>query len=96
MKAEKKDFIEACKSELYRALIHKEKIGIQVTTRFVYFPNLFDRWHNTNSDENGVYWIPKDGNEELEYELLQLKSTLIHLEMPQIKTIGEVVKVDVC
>jgi len=79
MKLEDKDILECCKSNNYRAIIDlkEDKIGIQPKVRAVFFPNAVDHFLHEQSDDKGVYWIPRKGNEKLEFELLQLSDTLL-------------------
>jgi len=79
LKAENADYIKACKSKVYCAIIDMidNRIGISVQNKVIYFPDIFDKWHHKESDEEGIYWLPRKGNEELEYQLLQLENTQV-------------------
>lgn len=77
MKLEDEDLRKLARSSNYRFLIDEanKRFGIETTVRAILFPDSLDRFLYEKSDKEGVYWLPKQGNERILVEILEMTIT---------------------
>lgn len=71
MKIEDADVLSLVPNENYRFIFSKEKFGVQPNVPAIFFPSTLDRWLNEKSDSEGIFWILKQGKEELYVAVLK-------------------------
>ncbi len=71
MKLEDKDLIELAKNNNYNFIFEEDRFGIQPNRPAIFFPDAVDKFLNEESDSEGIYWIPKKGNERILAEIMR-------------------------
>ena len=62
---EDSDWLKLATDNNYQFLLESERLGIQPNRPAIFFPSTVDRFLHENSDAEGIYWLPKKGNERL-------------------------------
>lgn len=72
MKFEDEDLRKLAKDNNYNFIFEEERVGIQPNRPAIFFPNSIDHFLNERSDSEGIYWIPKKGNERIMAEVMRI------------------------
>lgn len=65
MKLENSDLLKLAENNNYNLIFEPERVGIQPNRPAIFFPSAIDKFLNEQSDSEGIYWIPRKGNEQI-------------------------------